>query len=304
MHEVEPSPVDEEEGIDWDGGHDVEKLSQEEARAERRTRTTSDRPGFGSGSGFGWPTPARTLRVLGAVQKWATVPPMLYLTVHYANTAIAPLATRSVAEADRLLLLTRPYYQSWPLEPLLVFVPVAAHVAAGLVRRLYRRRIDARRHGAETHADRRTIPWPKLSLTSALGYAMYPMLAAHVVVMRVTPLKIDGSSAGVGLRYFAHGIAHNPVLANLFYSVFVSVASWHVVTGAAKYLRLSSEYVVGNPLRRKRRSRLVHALAATVAAGWIAGGLGIVGRSGQGVGWEAANWDRIYRAVPVLGSFF
>jgi hypothetical protein len=301
MHEVEPSPVDDEDDQEAEtrsfptNPSDVDP----EKNLPRSARTTTNLLGL---------TPARTLHVLAGIQKYATVPPTLYLGMHYANTAVIPLMARNVVEADKFLLLTRPYYQSFPLEPLMVFLPILTHVASGLALRVYRRRVNALRHGAETHADRRKIPWPKLSLTSALGYGMYPMLVAHVLTMRVTPQKVDGSSAAVGLRYFAHGVAHNPLVANTFYTLFVSAASFHVVTGAAKYLRLSREYISDagqtGANKRKWRGRLVNAVAAAVAAVWIAGGLGVVGRAGAGVGWEAAGWDRIYRAVPLLGAWF
>jgi len=134
---------------------------------------------------------------------------------------------------------------------------------------------------------------------------MYPMFAAHVLVNRIVPKNVEGSSAGVGLRYFAHGMALDPVLGNLGYAIFLTVASFHFVTGAAKYLKLSREYVTEGgkegAVKKKWRGRIVNGVAAAVAAVWIAGGLGVVGRGGKGVGWEASNWNKIYKAVPLLG---
>ncbi|EHY59183.1 hypothetical protein HRR83_001546 [Exophiala dermatitidis] len=320
LHEVEPSPVEDDDdsypwneksndnndGIDTpdyptnpsDVAADVEKY-----QVSRRGVTSS-----ASSTNFLGLTPARTAHILSSVQKYTTVPPTLFLAMHYTNTAVIPLILRDARAADTYLLLTRPYYQSFPLEPLMVFIPVALHVASGIALRIYRRRIVAKRHGAETHAQRKSIPWPKLSLTSALGYMMYPLLVGHMAVMRITPLKVEGSSAGVGLRYFAHGIAHNPWIGHLGYATFISIASFHFVTGTAKYLKLSREYITEGGLsgsqRRKWRGRIINAVAATVAAVWIAGGLGVVGRAGLGQGWEAKNWDRIYAAVPLLGSMF
>ncbi|EXJ90586.1 hypothetical protein A1O1_03689 [Capronia coronata CBS 617.96] len=320
LHEVEPSPVEDDEdynngdsypwgsnGTNKSSDHngisppdyptnpsdiDIEKLS---ASARRSTN-------------FLGLTPARTLHILSAVQKYATFPPTLFLAMHYTNTALIPLVTRNVREADTYLLLTRPYYQSFPLEPLMVFAPVALHVATGIALRIHRRRVVAKRHGAETHAQRKSIPWPKVSLTSALGYIMYPLLVGHVLVMRITPKEVEGSSAGVGLRYFAHGIAHNPLIGHLGYATFVTIASWHFVTGAAKYLKLSREYIteggLSGSLRRKWRSRIINGVAASVAAVWIAGGLGVVGRAGMATGWEAKSWDKIYGAVPLIGAMF
>lgn len=80
------------------------------------------------------------------------------------------------------------------------------------------------------------------------------------------------------------------------------------MTGAAKFLKVSREYITqageDGKKRRKWRGRVVNGVAAMVAGVWIAGGLGIVGRAGKGVGWEASNWNKIYKAVPILGSIF
>ncbi|KAK4943002.1 hypothetical protein LTR10_017387 [Elasticomyces elasticus] len=297
MHEVEPSPVDEEEPPTYPTNPsdiDPEKLPVSDS-----THNTTNFLGL---------TPARTLHILSVVQKYATLPPTIYLAMHYTNTAIIPLVTRNVAESDKYLLLTRPYYQSFPIEPLMIFAPILTHVISGVALRVYRRRIIALRHGAETRADRKKVPWPKVSLTSALGYAMYPMFVAHVLMQRVIPKQVDGSSAGVGLRYFAHGMAHDPITANTFYTLFVTIASFHFIGGTAKYLKLSREYITeggqSGAVRRKWRGRIINALAATVAAVWLAGGLGVVGRAGPGSGWEASNWNKIYGAVPLIGKFF
>lgn len=132
------------------------------------------------------------------------------------------------------------------------------------------------------------------------------MLAAHVTVNRVTPLKVEGGSSGVGLRYFAHGIAKHPVVSNIGYALMVSVASWHFVGGAAKFLKVSSEYVSGGGdqgKRKRQRGRVINGICALVAAGWIAGGLGVIGRAGAGTGWEAKSWDAILKRVPMLGKY-
>ncbi|KAJ9634308.1 hypothetical protein H2204_006385 [Knufia peltigerae] len=299
MHEVDPSPVDAD-----DDGDEKNPLLPTPATSSSRTSSSSS----SSSTNFLGLTPSRTIHILGTIQKYAVVPPTLYLSMHYTNTALIPLVTQSAIESDRYLLLTRPYYQSFPLEPLMIFAPVVAHVLSGIALRVYRRRLTARRHGAETHSQRRKIPYPPLSPTSAAGYLLYPMFVAHVAMQRVIPQKVEGSSAGVGLRYFAHGVAHDPWFSNTFYAAFVAVASYHFVTGAAKYLRLSREYVVeggeSGARRKKWRGRMINGVAAAVASLWIAGGLGVVGRSGAGVGWEAKNWDRIYAAVPLLGRLF
>ena len=97
-------------------------------------------------------------------------------------------------------------------------------------------------------------------------------------VNRVIPLKVEGGSSGVGLRYVAHGFARHPVVAGLGYAVLVMVASAHFVGGAAKWLHLSEEFVTesGDYGARKRRNVrwVVRSLAAALAGLWMAGGIG------------------------------
>ncbi|KAI9826158.1 MAG: hypothetical protein M1832_000607, partial [Thelocarpon impressellum] len=84
------------------------------------------------------------------IQRYSSYAFTLFLSLHVANTALLPLATRSVSAAEPYLLLTRPYYQSLALEPLLVAAPLALHVAAGVALRLHRRARLAQRYGADT----------------------------------------------------------------------------------------------------------------------------------------------------------
>ena len=90
----------------------------------------------------------------------------------------------------------------------------------------------------------------------------------------------------------------------------LGVASVHFVTGAAKFLRWSAEYVVagGEDGRRERRRRtwLVNGTAAVVWAVWVAGGLGVVGMGVGGIqagAWETRGWDELYRKVPLIGQW-
>lgn len=294
LQELDPSPV-ESPNVD---ASNPEKDAESGAYFPPTRSSTSTTLGL---------HPTTISNTLLALQKYSVIPPSLYLLGHYTSTALVPLLTQDIYSAERTLLLTRPYYQSWPLEPLLIFAPIATHVLSGVALRIHRRRISAKRHGGDTYAERRKIAWPKVSLTSALGFALYPMLAAHVIVNRVTPLKVEGGSSGVGLRYFAHGVAKHPVLSNIGYAIMVSVASWHFVGGAAKFLKASAEYVTGfgeeGRRQRQRRTWLVNGISALVAAGWIAGGLGVIGRAGAGTGWEAKNWDAILKQVPLLGNY-
>lgn len=307
MHQLDPSPVDEEPPVLNDSGIKDENVVNPEDLSEKDHSTY-----FPPTAGNVGVHRSRIPSVLLALQKYSTLPPTLYLIGHYTNTAIIPFSTFSTQKAENSLLLTRPYYQSFPLEPLLIFAPILTHVLSGLSLRIYRRFQAAKRYGAETHADRVKITkalWPKLSLTSALGYALYPMMVAHVIVNRITPLKVHGDSSSVGLRFFSHGMKRHPWLASIGYTLMVSVASWHFVGGAAKYLKLTREYVTEGgdygAAQKRLRSRMVNIVSGVVAAIWAVGGVGIIGRgigAPEGSAWEIKQWDEVYKAIPVVGS--
>tara|TARA_R110002003_G_scaffold121_37_gene10958 strand:- start:24102 stop:25118 length:1017 start_codon:yes stop_codon:yes gene_type:complete len=239
-------------------------------------------------------------------QRYSSYAFTIFTTFHITNTALIPLLTRSVHAANRSLLLTRPYYQSPIAEPLLVALPLVAHVASGIALRLYRRRQALQRYGAETRGDRRTIPWPALSGTSALGYALVPLAGFHAWTTRILPLYAHGDSSLINLSYISHGFASHPFISFTGFAALVSIGTWHVVWGAAKWLGWAPSQVSANEsqkgLVRKRRWYTINGISAVVAGLWLAGGLGVVGRDGKVVGWIGKEYDELYRYIPFLGS--
>jgi hypothetical protein len=227
--------------------------------------------------------------------------------MHITNTSILPLITRSVPSADKYLLLTRPFYQSLPFEPLLITVPLGLHISSGLALRLYRRRQSLHRYGAESRRERRSIQWPAFSGTSALGYVLTPLILGHAFVNRVMPLLYEGGSANVGLEFVAHGFARHPFVAFSGYTALVGAGSWHIVWGWAKWLGLTPAAIVqGGPegqMIRKRRFYVINAVAALVAGLWLAGGLGVVGRGGASEGWFGREYDSLYSRIPFVGQW-
>ncbi|MCJ1316919.1 hypothetical protein MMC15_002240 [Xylographa vitiligo] len=238
-------------------------------------------------------------------QRYSSYAFTAFLTAHITNVSLIPLLTRSLPASDTYLLLTRPYYQSPLAEPLLVIAPLAVHILSGVTLRLYRRRQTALRYGAESRADRRTLAWPKLSGTSALGYVLTPLVLGHAFVNRVLPLWVEGGSSSVGLQYVAHGFAKDPWVASVGYTVLVAAGSWHVVWGWGKWLGWTPEEVGWEVEERERGKRrrwwVMNGVAAVVAGLWMAGGLGVVGRGGEMGGWLGRQYDGLYRRIPILG---
>jgi hypothetical protein len=240
------------------------------------------------------------------IQRYSSYTFSAFLTAHIVNISLIPLATRSLPASDTYLLLTRPYYQSPIAEPILISAPLALHIGSGIALRLYRRHQLAKRYGAESKSQRRSLSWPKLSWNSISGYALAPALAIHTLVNRIVPLWVDGGSSGVGLQYVAHGFAKHPVVANLGYFTLVGIASFHVVWGWSQWLGQTPDQSTDLGFTRtkgqKRRWWTINMVSASLAGLWMAGGLGVVGRGGRSTGWVGKGFDELYRQIPIVGG--
>ena len=241
------------------------------------------------------------------MQKYSSYAFTIFASFHIANTSIIPLLTRSVPESSRYLLLTRPYYQSALTEPLLVGIPLLAHVTSGIALRLYRRRQTLRRYGAETHLDKKRIPWPALSGTSALGYALIPFAGFHIWTTRLLPLYMHGDSSLINLSYISHGFTLHPFVSFSGFTALVGVGVWHIVWGAAKWLGFTPNQVTDTDSRRhlikKRRWYSINGVSILLTGLWLAGGLGVVGRGGKTDGWIGREFDDLYNTIPLLGRW-
>lgn len=266
------------------------------------------------------------------VQRYSSYAFTIFTSIHLATASLIPLATRSVPASESYLLLAREIYQTRLSEPLLVVIPIVAHVAAGVGLRLVRRNQNLRRYyyfdgggggggGGGTAPQgllhtwwnkcraigRRLVTgWPNLSYVSATGYAFYVTLAAHAILNRVLPMVVQGDSSDIGLAYIAHGFARHPVVSWLSYGVFLGAASGHMVWGWAKWLGMAQRASWTSPERssvvetkalrkRRRRTWLVIQGGVLLAFGaWAAGGLGVVARGGLAEGWVAKVYDGLY----------
>lgn len=249
---------------------------------------------------------ARLTAPVTRIQKYSSYAFGIFTTFHIANTSLIPLAVRSVPEANRYLLLTRPYYQSTLAEPLVVALPLLAHITSGIALRLYRRRVALQRYGAETRTDKRSIPWPALSGTSALGYILLPLASFHVWTTRILPAYMHGDNSLISLSYVSHGFATHPFLSFAGFTALVSTGVWHFVWGASQWLGWKpsqvNAYSEHKDLERKRRWYFINGVAAAITGLWLAGGLGVVGRAGKTVGWIGKEFDELYSKVPFMQS--
>lgn len=262
---------------------------------------------------------------MSRIQKYSTYPPSIFFGLHLLNTSLIPLATQSVAASETYLLLTRPIYQAPVLEPVLLTVPILAHIGSGIALRYIRQSRRARLYGAETSRQRKAAKAANApSIQAQLGYLLIPFLGTHVLINRLGPWYVDGGSSSVGLGYVAHGFARSPWMIGTWYFAFIGIGVWHFVGGWAWWMgwrersRLDREKekrlgttagFLGNPgemevlRRRKRRTWIIRGLVLAGTALWLAGGVGVVGRGGFGSGWEAKTWDSIYSRIPLIGPY-
>jgi hypothetical protein len=248
-------------------------------------------------------------------QRYSTYAFSAFVAMHLTNTSIIPLITQSVAKSESYLLLTRPYYQNRPFEPLLIGIPLVVHIASGLGLRLIRRRSAGKRFASSADklslSERKKL-WPPVSVISATGFASIFLVQGHAIINRAVPLWTEGSSANVGLEYVAHGISKHPVLARVGFAALVWTAVFHMTWGWAKWLGWTPQQVTSAVVKegqsveavKNRRWYTINGVMIGTVALWMAGAMGVVGRNGPAVGWVAAVYDGMYENIPIFGRWY
>ncbi|KAH6705229.1 hypothetical protein BKA61DRAFT_617157 [Leptodontidium sp. MPI-SDFR-AT-0119] len=236
------------------------------------------------------------------LQKYSSYAFTIFASFHITNTSIIPLLTQSVPASETYLLLTRPYYQSIPLEPLLITLPVATHILSGLALRIHRRNANLARYGAANLSisdrfKRGLKIWPNMSWPSLSGYILTPLVLGHSFVNRLLPWIYEGGSSSVGLGFVSHGFAKHPFVAGTGYAALVAVGAGHFVWGIARW---NGWIPVGSDKKAKRRWWTINGIAVALGALWMAGGLGVVGRGGLESGWIGKGYDNLYSKVPFV----
>lgn len=301
--QLDPAPIEspynerDEEGA-------LSDSPSKEATSIPRSRTTTSAQGL-SGS---FHNGHSSIYYLTRVQKYSSYAIPIFTSIHFINTGLIPLITRSVPASETYLLQAREIYQTTVSEPLLVFLPVAAHVASGLALRLVRRSHNIRRYGGGEKAPGLRI-WPPLSWISVSGYALSGFLAAHVAMNRLLPLWVEGDSSNIGLAYVSHGFQRHGILSWAAYAGLVFLGCGHMVWGAAKWADLaptamgwrgSGNQVVDKQTRRRRRRSwlAIQGAALGLASLWAAGGM-VVATAGKSEGWVGKVYDKIFDALPL-----
>ncbi|KAI1252367.1 hypothetical protein MGN70_006942 [Eutypa lata] len=301
--QLDPSPMDSEQ--DLPGMLDESSSSTRKAYGSNSNNTYSSLGLSGSGHG--------AIYYLTRIQRYSSYTFSVFAGLHIANTSIIPLIYRSVPYSEPFLVMAREIYQTPVAEPLLVGLPILAHVASGVALRLVRRKQNLKRYGAAVShhpniSRRRAWAWPPLSNISASGYLFLGLLAAHVTINRAVPLLVEGDSSNVGLQFVAHGFARvSPVLPQIqgwpSYAALLYFGAGHMVWGWARWfgaapvpMAWKDEHALPQHIRRRRRRAwwAVQSTAVAVAALWAAGGLGVVAQAGAAGGWLGGIYDSMY----------
>ncbi|TPX11342.1 uncharacterized protein E0L32_001160 [Thyridium curvatum] len=264
--------------------------------------------------------------IVSRIQRYSSYAFTIFASIHFATTSLVPLVTRSVPASETSLLLAREIYQTRISEPLLVAIPLVAHVGSGIAARLLRRSQNLRRYGGATpgvfalHKQRaaglRPLRiWPRLGYISMSGYAFAVFLGAHIFVNRVLPIAVEGDSANISLAFVSHGFSRHGLLSWLAFVGLLAGGCGHMVWGWAKWLGLADKagWIGDMPVTsgnkavdkatRKRRRRVwmgINGFAALATLLWAAGGLGVVARAGPVQGWVGKLYDEMYDKLPLL----
>ena len=298
LTEVEPSPVEE-----------TPSGSKEDYFGS--SNDTNGPASYGPGHSLGL-FQHSAIWYLTRIQKYSSYVFTAYGAAHIVNTSIIPLITRSVSESERYVLLTRPYYQGIPAEPLLVIIPLWAHVISGVALRIVRRNLNAKRYGDLSSKEGKksflsSDFWPRVSGISKLGYPFLPLLIGHIFVNRAIPQQFAGGQSNVNLSYVSHAFAKHPIVSYAGFSALIGVGVWHITWGWAKWLGLTPEQTTASggdrELWKKRRWYIINGLAAAVTGLWMAGGFGVIGRAGPAPGYIGRMYDQMYHRIPIVGRW-
>ncbi|KAK4216828.1 hypothetical protein QBC37DRAFT_278674 [Rhypophila decipiens] len=290
-------------------------LDDSDSKSPSPTSTSTGTTGVGlSGTGHG------SIYYLTRIQRYSSYAFSFFASLHLATTSLIPLAARSVPASESYLLLAREIYQTTLSEPLLVGLPIIAHVGSGIALRFARRAQNIRRYGRQHHVQPSKLTirnlgvsagWPTTSFIAISGYGFSAILAAHIFMNRGLPLMVEGDSANIGLAYVAHGFARHPWTSWVSYAALLGLGCGHMVWGWAKWFGLAQkagwkpDRVTGNvafdkaALRKRRRALLgLNAVALGATAIWAAGGLGVVALGGETLGWVGKLYDGLFAQIP------
>lgn len=210
------------------------------------------------------------LKLSTSVQTISAVTFSGFVVLHLA----APIGAGLGLDASGIMLLTREYYQTPLLEPIVVWGSLGAHIASSIVRRAI-------------------LGVPKRpSLHSVTGWLLVPMTLAHAFTHRLLPAWKGISPALLSYQYVSHALIESPIVSMAIYGTMALAIVHHGIAGARALVS-----------GRRKTARLPEGgLAATGYAMLIGSlGLGLINLKKEGSEvplWLAKRymqvWDTVY----------
>ncbi|ODV84191.1 hypothetical protein CANARDRAFT_68744 [[Candida] arabinofermentans NRRL YB-2248] len=225
----------------------------------------------------GLPKPAtsKLIPFLTAVQKYSTIPFSIFSFLHLSSVVVAP-SLSLIEIGEQLMSMGREIYQVSGFEKILLWSSIA-HVLSGMSLRGIRLYDNYNKYGKVKVKKRRgSRSWKAgqenketvtdkdeglggilsilglgsrkslsarflgLSPSSFSGYLLVPMLIYHVIKERIGPWLVDGDSSFIDLSYISHAIFKNPLKTPVGLVVMVAVASYHMLSGFNRFMKLFS----------------------------------------------------------------
>lgn len=195
---------------------------------------------------------SRLLKLATQLQDISAVGFSAFLVLHLA----APIGAAIGLDASQIMLLTREYYQTDLLEPILVWGSLTAHVASGIARRAV------------------IGPPKKPSLHSLTGFLLVPAVAAHAWIHRILPAKRGISPSFLSYQYVSFSLASYPITSWVAYTFLSLAGTYHAISGARAIAS-----------GRRKAARLPDGVAGQAGFAAVAGslGLGLVNLASQDV---------------------
>jgi succinate dehydrogenase/fumarate reductase cytochrome b subunit len=192
-----------------------------------------------------------------------------FLVLHLA----APVGAGLGLDADAIMLLTREYYQTPMLEPILVWGSLGAHIGSSILRRAL-------------------IGIPKRpSLHAITGWILVPMTLAHAFTHRILPASRGISPSLLSYQFVSHALYDTPITSLAIYSTLVLSALYHGIAGARALLS-----------GRKKAAKLYEGGLPSTGYAMLIGtiGLGLVNLMKEGPDvpvWLAKRYTEVWDAV-------
>lgn len=255
---------------------DLQQLSPEPLDDEKAPDSRGKIPGIPPvGSHPGIPLSSRIIASLKFIQKYSILPFAGFSIIHLSSVVVFP-ALLGVDAGNESIDVGRELYQTPSLEPLILGSAVT-HAMSGVLLNLTRKFVYYKKHGTREQAKKSekkptshtaneddnvedvneglggilsllgfssvksiTYRWFGVSPLSFSGYVLIPILAGHVLKMRINPLLVDGDSSYVDLSYMSYALSTSKIIFP-FYAFLVFVGAYHMISGSNRLLRLFSK---------------------------------------------------------------